>query len=87
MANDLALVIVREAATVEVRASSLIESSYSPDSEEDVPYLSRQLESICDDRERAMRECDAIQDHMGAVVKSLKIIENIEKDIYEKSKA
>lgn len=85
MVNDLALTIVREAATVEARASSLIEASYSPDSEEDVPYLSRQLESICDDRERAMRECEVIQGHMGEVAKSLKIIENIENGIFEKA--
>lgn len=85
--NDLALAVNRDVDPIESNVSHLIEALYSPDSAEDVGYLSRKLESICGDRERAIRECDVIQGHMSEVVKSLKIIENIENDIYEKSKA
>ena len=85
--NDLALAISRDAGHVESNVSSLIEALYRPDSAEDAEYLSRKLESICDYRERAIRECEVIQGHMSEVVKSLKIIDNIENDIFEKSKA
>lgn len=85
--NDLALAVNRDVDPIESKVSFLIDALYSPDSEEDVPRLSRQLESICNDRERAMRECDVIQGHMCEVAKSLKIIENIENGIFEKAKS
>lgn len=86
-ANELARALDRDIPLVESRVSSLVGALYSPDSAEDAEYLSRKLESICDDRERALRECEVIQGHMSEVAKSLKIIDSIEKDIYEKSKA
>ena len=85
--NELALEVNRDAGPIESKVSSLIEALYSSDSEEDAAYLSRKLESICDDRDRAMRECDVIQGHMAEVAKSLKIIENIENGIFEKAKS
>lgn len=83
--NDLALAVNRDVSPIESKVSHLIEVLYSPDSEEDVEYSSRRLESICDDRDRAIRECDVIQGHMVEVAKSLKIIENIENGIFEKA--
>ena len=83
--NELALTVKRGTMPIESKASSLIEDSYRLESKEDVERLSRHLEGICDDRDRAMRECDVIQGHMVEVVKSLKIIENIENGIFEKA--
>lgn len=85
LVNERALKINRGAAPVESKVSSLVEASYSSDSEEDAAYLSRQIEDICDDRDRAMRECDIIQGHLNEVVNSLKIIKNIENGIFEKA--
>lgn len=86
-ANELARAHYQDVALIESSVSKLVGSLYSPDSAEDAEYLSRRLESICDDRDRAIRECEVIQGHMVEVAKSLKIINNIKDDIYEKSKA
>lgn len=84
-ANALALGLDKGTAFVEARVSSLIGSSYSPRAEGDIPYISRVLESICNDRARAVRECEVIQGHMAEVMKSLKIIKSIENDTFEKA--